>query len=264
MRKLPFLNGIRAFEAAARAESFAKAARRTARHAGRDQPDGAASRAASRRAAVRAQGQPARADSGGPRLSNRPDAGLRSARQSDGANHGDGGLACADCRRRADLRDALAHSAARRFPEGGAGGRGALRHRRRDVALQRRLDLRHPARRRRLAGFYSGAFVRRRFHAGLLARDGEAAEVAGRFAECNAAARRARGGRMAALVQDRRAVKDPREGTGVRILRPGFAGRCRRRRRCDRHQPLCRRRPQGRAGWWRRSRSRCQRASTGI
>ena len=181
--------------------------RRIACHAGCDQPDGAASRAASRRAAVRAQGQSARADSGGPQLSDGPDASLRSTRQPDGANHGDGGLACVDCRRRADLRDALAHSAARRLPEGGAGGRGALRHRRRDVALQRRLDLRHPARRRRLAGFHSGAVIRRRFHAGLLARNGEAAEVAGRFEECNIAARCPRGGRMAALVQDGRAVR---------------------------------------------------------
>ena len=36
------------------------------------------------------------------------------------------------------------------------------------------------------------------------------------------------------------------EGTGVRILRAGPAGGRRRRRRRDGHQPLCRRRPQGR------------------
>ena len=89
--------------------------RRIACHAGCDQPDGAASRATSRRAAVRAQGQSAGADGGGPRLSGRLDADLRSTRQLDGAGHGDGGLARADGRRRADLRHALAHSAAGRL-----------------------------------------------------------------------------------------------------------------------------------------------------
>ena len=39
----------------------------------------------------------------------------------------------------------------------------------------------------------------------------------------------------------------------VRILRPGFAGGVRRRWRIARHPPLHRRRPEGRAGWLRRS-----------
>ena len=54
-------------------------------------------------------------------------------------------------------------------------------------------------------------------------------------------------GRMAALVQGGRARQDPRRGSGVRILRPGAAGRGRRRRRRDRRQPLYRRRSAGRA-----------------
>src|SRR5215212_10152414 len=119
MRKLPFLNGIRAFEAAARAESFASAADEL--HV--------------TPAAISRMVQLLEQRLGGPQLSNRLDAGLRSTRQPDGANHGDGGLACADCRRRADLRHTLAHSAAGRLPEGGAGGRGALCDRRRDVAV---------------------------------------------------------------------------------------------------------------------------------
>ena len=54
------------------------------------------------------------------------------------------------------------------------------------------------------------------------------------------APRCARGRRVAALVQGCRSVEDSCERAGVRILRPGVAGRRRRRRRCDRHQPLCR------------------------
>ena len=207
MRKLPFLNGIRAFEAAARAESFAKAAGEL--HV----TPAAISRMVQlleQRLGVPLFERKANRltlTAAGPRLSDRPDAGLRSARQSDGAGHRDGGLACADCRRRTDLRDALAHPAAGAISETGAGHRGALRHRRRDVALQRRMDLRHPARRRRLAGLRGGATVRRRLHAGLLAGDGQAAEDAGRFARRDAAARRACGGRMAALVQERRSCR---------------------------------------------------------
>ena len=133
MRKLPFLNGIRAFEAAARAGSFAKAADElhvTPAAISRmvqllEQRLGVPlfERKANRLAPTR----------GGPRLPGRPHAALRSAREPDRAGHRDGGLARAHGRRRADLRDALAHSAARRFPEGRARHRGALRHRRRDA-----------------------------------------------------------------------------------------------------------------------------------
>jgi DNA-binding transcriptional LysR family regulator len=69
---------------------------------------------------------------------------------------------------------------------------------------------------------------------------------AGRSARRHAAACRARGRRLDALVQGgERARSAP--GARVRILRPGAAGGRRRRRRRDGDQPLCRRRPEGRA-----------------
>ena len=225
MRKLPFLNGIRAFEAAARAESFAKAADEL--HV--------------TPAAISRMVQLLEQRLGVPlfeRKANRLALTAAGRAYQAGLTQIFDQLAnlTAQVTAMAGSRvltvgvgptfaDALAHSAARRFPEGGAGDRGALRHRRRDGAVQRRLDLRHPARRRRLAGFHRGAAVRRRSHAGLLARDGEAAEVAGRSAECDAAARRACRRRMAALVQGRRAVEDPRardrsSNTTARPCRP--------------------------------------------
>jgi hypothetical protein len=66
MRRLPFLNGVKAFEATARTGSFAKAAEEL-HDAGSGEPDGAAPRGSPRRAVVRAQGQSARTDDCGPR-----------------------------------------------------------------------------------------------------------------------------------------------------------------------------------------------------
>ena len=267
MRKLPFLNGIRAFEAAARAGSFAKAAGELQRHAGGDQPDGATAGAAPRRAAVRAQGEPAgAAPPAGPRLSGRPDAALRSAGQPDRAGHRDGRLARADRRRRADLRDALAHSAACGFPEAASRtSRCASRPAARPCPTTRT----GPAASGSATATGRGSTAEQLFaadlHAGLLARDGEAAEDAGRSCATSTLLRVAhapdewpRWFKAAGLVED------SREGTGVRILRPGAAGGRRRRRRGDRHQALCRRRSRRPGGWSRRSRSRCRRASTGI
>jgi len=63
MRRLPYLNGIRAFEAAARAGSFASAAKSSTSRRRRE-PDGAAARAAGWAEPVRARGQSAGADTG--------------------------------------------------------------------------------------------------------------------------------------------------------------------------------------------------------
>ena len=106
----------------------------------------------------------------------------------------------------------------------------------RRCTVQRRLDLRHPARRRRLAGSRRGAAVRGRPHAGLLARAGAAAEAAGGSEEGNVAARHACGGRLAALVQGRRALGIRRRDRSSTIT-ASAAGRRRRRRRRDRHRP---------------------------
>ena len=155
----------------------------------------------------------------------RPDADLRPARQPDRAGHRDGGFARADCRRRADLCDAWLIPRLADFQKSEPGYRSALRHRRRDVALQRRLDLRHQARRRRLAGLRRRALVCRRLHAGL--RPGDGASSLRRRMTCgrDAAARRARRRRMADLVQVRRdfrrfAPKVRSSNTTARPCRP--------------------------------------------
>ena len=101
-------------------------------------------------------------------------------------------------------------------------------------------------------GNWPGFAAERLFAADLrpvcCAGDGEAPAHAGGLAQRHAAAGRARRRRMAALVRRGRAVEGSRQGAGVRILRPGAAGGRRRRRRRHGHQPLCRRRPQRRAG----------------
>ena len=177
----------------------------------------------------------------GPCLSDRPDASLRPARQSDGAGHGDGRVACADCRRRTDLRDALADPAARlfqkqepdievRFATGGA----TLPYND-EWTCGIRLG----------GGDWPGFGADRLFAADFTPVCSPATAKRLKrpddLRERDAAAGGACRGRMATLVQKRRTIENSREGAGVRILRPGAAGGRRRRRRCDRHQPLYRR-----------------------
>ena len=180
MRRLLFLNGIKAFEAAARSGSFAAAGAELNVSAGGDQPDGASAGRAARRRAVRAQGQPPGHDGGGARLSERADADLRCAGEPHRAGDGASRRPRADHRRRADLCDALADPAAGGFSQGRTRYRRAHHHRRRGGAVRRRLELRHPARRRRMAGPDRRAVVRRRPAAGLRAAARQPAEASRR------------------------------------------------------------------------------------
>ena len=262
MRRLPYLNGIRAFEASARAGSFRGCRQGVERHAGGDQPDGAAAGAAARRRPVRARGEPPRFDAGGPQLPGRADADLRCAREPDRPGE-DAGKPGADRRGRADLCDPLADPAPRRVRQDRARGRRAHHHRRGRGAVQRRLDLRHQARRRRLAGARRRAAVRRGPDAGVRAAGRGADQVARNARGRDAAARRARAGRLAALARGCRTGAG-RERTGVRILRPRAAGRdglASASRSASGPTSTTISRP---GGWSRRSGSRCRRASNGI
>ncbi len=90
------------------------------------------------------------------------------------------------------------------------------------------------------------AAVRRRPAAGLRAAARERAQAARRSEGTDPAARRAFAGRLAVLAEGRRRRPRQRARAGVAILRPGAAGRGRRPRRCDGHPALYRRRPRRR------------------
>src|SRR6478735_7984914 len=162
MRKLPFLNGIRAFEAAARAESFAKAADEL--HV--------------TPAAISRMVQLLEQRLGVPLFERKAN---RLALTAAGRSYQTGLTQVFD--QLASLTAQIMAMAGSRVLTVGVGPTFATRW-----LIPR------------LAGFHSGAFVCRRFHAGLLSGDGEAAEVAGRSEGCNIATRSPCGRRMAALV----------------------------------------------------------------
>ena len=180
MRRLLFLNGIKAFEAAARSGSFAAA--------GAELNVSAA--AVSRMvhlledrlgvALFERKANKLDHDGGRPRLSERADADLRRAGEPHRAGDGAVERARADHRRRADLCDEMADPAAGGFSQRGTQHRRAHHHRRRGGAVRRGLELRRPARRRRVAGADRGAAVRRRSVAGLRAAACERAQASGR------------------------------------------------------------------------------------
>ena len=136
MRRLPYLNGIRAFEASARAGSFAGAAEEL----------NVTPAAISRMVRLLEQrlglglfvraSKPPCVDAGRPQLSGRADADLRCPGGPDRSGEG-AGKPGADRRGRTDLRDPLADPAPRRFAQDRARDRGAHHHRRRRRAVQR-------------------------------------------------------------------------------------------------------------------------------
>ena len=177
VRRLPYLNGIKAFEAAARSGSFAAAAGELnvspaaisrMVHLLEERLGVALFERKANRLALTATGHTYQAGlttifDALANLTSQVTSPVRRARAHD--------------RRRADLRDPLADPAAGGFPEGRARHRGALHHRRRGGAVRRRLDLRDHARRRRLAGAHRRADVRRRPAAGVRAADRIAPET---------------------------------------------------------------------------------------
>ena len=262
MRRLPYLNGIRAFEASARAGSFAGAAKEL------NVTPAAISRMVrllEQRLGlepVRARGEPPRADAGGAKLSGRADADLRRAREPDRPGE-DAGEPGADRRGRTDLCDPLADPAPRRIRQDRARGRRAHHHRRRRGAVQRRLDLRHQARRRRLGGPRRRAAVRRGPDAGVRPAGRGADQGAGNARRRDAAAGRARAGRLAALARGRRAGARPRRdrcsNITVKRCRPPRMASASRSASGPTSTTISR--PGGSS---RRSRSRYRRANNGI
>ena len=201
MRRLPYLNGIKAFEAAARSGSFAAAAGELnvspaaisrMVHLLEERLGVALFERKANRLALTATGHTYQAG---------PHHHLRRARQPHQPGDVIGGRARAHHRRRADLRDPLADSAAGGFPESRARHRGAVHHRRRGGAVRRRLDLRDHARRRRLAGAHRRAHVRRRPARRSARRGSRAAQARQRSERADAAAGRARERGLAALAQ---------------------------------------------------------------
>ncbi len=93
------------------------------------------------------------------------------------------------------------------FQKARARHRCSICHRRRGAAVQRRLDLRHQARRRRLSRPDRGAAVQGGPDAGVHAGAGQAAEAPGGSQGRHAVARHPRGGRLAALVQGGRGLR---------------------------------------------------------
>ena len=263
MRRLPYLNGIRAFEASARAGSFAGAAKElnvTPAAISRmvrllEQRLGVAlfEREANRLALT----PPGRAIR--PGLTQIFDALAQPDRPGEDA----AGKPGADRRGRADLCDPLADPAPRRVRQDRARGRRAHHHRRRRGAVQRRLDLRHQARRRRLAGACCRTAVRRGPDAGVCAAargaDKSPGDARGRRRCCGSRTRRTigRAGSQAAGLA--LAAKGPvfeYYGQALQAARMASASRS-----ASGPTSTTISRP---GGSLRRSRSRCRRASNGI
>ncbi len=192
MRRLPFLNGVRAFEATARGGSFARAAEelhvspaavsRLVRLLEQRLGVALVERGANR-LALTAAGRTYQAG-----LTRILDSLAELTDQVTVASPPTG----ADGRGRPDLRDPLVDSETVGVPGAGARHRGPHHHRRPGDAVRPGLELRHHPRRRRLAGPAGGAAVRGRSAAGLRAGAGARPGDAGRPRPRDAAAGGAR------------------------------------------------------------------------